>query len=540
MPEIFNTNKYDNRLIIVDGDKQYTYGDIKEQIAWQIENLKNKKDNVVIVSGSNYGFIVHFFASLYSKKNVYLLADKTKLNDINLDFDILEGKEFGRIKDYKFPELDTKKAVFKFFTSGSTGTPKTIEKSLYNLIAEGDDVLDEFNLKNKNYNVITTTTMCHSFCLSCFIMFFLFDRFVLHTKDISYPDNIDVDNSILITTPSFLSSIPKYNIQFGITPKYIFSAGSKLDDTTFNYLKKITNIIDTYGCTEVGLISYKTSPDEAGKLYKSVNLNVYDDYMEVISPYSYFDKIRINDKVELNGRNIIIKNRTDRLYKICDKPVSAEELENKLKENEFVKNCYIIKSSEKLACLCALSEEGKEFFLNNDISLLTKKLKQYMLKSSEIIPQRWKYIDEIPMTNTGKVNKTLIEKIFSVNSSLPLILDREISQNSITYKMYFYNKCNFFDGHFPKYKIVPGVVQLYFAKEFSNVHFGVNIKEGQWKRIKFSNIIEPDKILYLKLIKDKKNVSYEYYSDEKKYSSGVFSCENVFKDVKNEYISNRV
>ena len=72
-------------------------------------------------------------------------------------------------------------------------------------------------------------------------------------------------------------------------------------------------MIDTYGCTEVGLISYKTSPDEAGTLYKSVNINVYDDYMEVISPYSYFDKIRINDRVELNGRKIVIKNRTDRL-----------------------------------------------------------------------------------------------------------------------------------------------------------------------------------------------------------------------------------
>ena len=163
-----------------------------------------------------------------------------------------------------------------------------------------------------------------------------------------------------------------------------------------------------------------------------------------------------------------------------------------------------------------------------------------MLKYSEIIPQRWKYIDEIPMNVIGKVNKQLIEHIFNVNVSLPLILDREITQNSITYKMYFYNKCNFFKGHFPEFKLVPGVVQLYFAKELSNSHFNLNIREGQWKRIKFSNIIEPDKIIYLKLKKDEKNVSYEYYYEEKKYSSGVFSCENVFKEIKNELISGRV
>ena len=129
MLDVFNTDKYDNEVIIIDGDNKYTYGDIKEQTAWQIENLKNKKDNVVILSGSNYGFIVHYFASLFCKKNVYLLADRTRLNDINFDFDILDGKEFGRLKGYKFPELDYKKAAFKFFTSGSTGTPKTIEKT---------------------------------------------------------------------------------------------------------------------------------------------------------------------------------------------------------------------------------------------------------------------------------------------------------------------------------------------------------------------------------------------------------------------------
>ena len=33
----------------------------------------------------------------------------------------------------------------------------------------------------------------------------------------------------------------------------------------------------------------------------------------------------------------------------------------------------------------------------------------------------------------------------------------------------------------------------------------------------------------MKRIRQEKNVTYEYYDDEKNYSSGVFLCENIFK-----------
>ena len=111
-------------------------------------------------------------------------------------------------------------------------------------------------------------------------------------------------------------------------------------------------------------------------------------------------------------------------------------------------------------------------------------------------------------------------------------MDRIIQENSIEYKIFFYKQCNFFKGHFPQFKLLAGVVQLYFAKELANIHFNLNIGAGQWKKIKFSNIIEPDKVVCLKLEKDKNSVSYKYYSDTKKYASGLFLCDNVFEELK--------
>ena len=48
--------------------------------------------------------------------------------------------------------------------------------------------------------------------------------------------------------------------------------------------------------------------------------------------------------------------------------------------------------------------------------------------------------------------------------------------------------------------------------------------------IKFSNVIIPDSVVNLRLEKNNKQVLYEYYSDDKKYASGVFLCENTLQE----------
>ena len=531
MLEIFATKKFDDKIALIDGEKNYTFSDIKKQIAWQIEGLKTKNKNVVLLGEDNYSFIIQFFASIYTKKNIYLITDRARLSDIKFEYELLGTQKFEEIEDYNFPDIDVKNIFINFYTSGSTGSPKTITQSLYNIMFEAKDLGDEFNLNDENMTVLSTTTLSHRYGLVTHLMFPFIHGLKICTKCITYPDNADIENSVLVTTPSFLSSAIKYNLPFKITPKYIFSAGSKLDDAVFSDMAKHSNVIEIYGSTETGDIAYKIHPKNNLTLFKDVKIEVKEDNVKVISKYIYQDTATINDKIEILGNQIILGKRTDKMFKIYEKRVSAEELEDKLKTNEYIENCYITKFGDKLVCLCALSNIGKDYIINNNVPSLIKELKQYLLKYSEIIPQKWKFIDEIPKTTMGKINTNLINHIFSVNLSLPIILNRVEKQNEIIYKVLFHKNCNFFNGHFPKFKLVPGVVQIYWAKEFAKAHFNVELGESQWKRIKFSNIIKPDSIVNLKLIKDEKQVSYEFYSDEKKYASGTFLCENVFEGV---------
>lgn len=524
MLEIFD--KFRDKTAVIKGDKTYTYSDIKGIIGTRSESLKSKKDNIVLFGDDSFSFIINFFASLVCEKNIYLITDKTKINTLDFEYDI-PNNDISETQTDISKEIDINKPLINFYTSGSTSKPKIITKSLYNLIKEAEDIGKVFNFKN--LTVVSTTTMAHQFGITFHLMSALCNGLTIDTTPVSYPENVDKENTILVSTPTFLSTVPKFNLPFTVSPKYIITAGSKLDENVFKILEEKSNIIEIYGSTETGVMAHKEHTCDDFRIFDTVKLDVKEDCVDIYSEYFYEDKTTVNDKIEVQNGLLKIKKRTDRMFKINEKRVSADELETELKKHDFVKNCYITKSEDKLVCLCALSKDGQKDLLENNISHLTKILKQHLLKVSEIVPQKWKYIDEIPMTQTGKINKPLIEHIFNLNLSLPVILDRTLEENSITYKIFFYKQCNFFNGHFPKYPIVPGVVQLFLTKELANAHFGLNLGQGQWKRIKFSNIIKTDSIVYIKLDKTEKNVNYEIYSDTKKYASGVFLCENIFE-----------
>jgi len=530
MLEIFTTSKYDDKTAVINGDKKYTFADLKRKIAGETAKFKRLKQNVVILSSDNFNFIIQIFACIFSGKNIYLVTDEKRLCDIDFEYDIAPCGFNDEDAEFEFPDIDIRNTIINFYTSGSSGSAKSIKKSLFNLIREGEDLGKTFNIRG-DYTVISTTSMCHLFGLTFHLMFPLCNGLKICTNQITLPEHVRQERSILVSTPAFLSCLQKYNMPFETPPEYIISAGSKLNDNVFEYLEKSSRIIEIYGSTESGIIANKTHFNSPFKLFPNVEINVTSDNVEVISDYVFEKKITINDRVELKNRELYVKSRSDRLFKINEKRISADELQGKLNNNEFVKDCYITKNGDKLVCLCALSPKGQEFLLLNNITLLTKNLKQYLLNYSEIIPQRWKFIDTIPMTSTGKINKDLINHLFNINLSLPVIFNRVIEANSITYEIFFYNQCNFFKGHFPSFKLVPGVIQLYLAKELANFHFNLNLGQGQLKRIKFSNIIEPDRIIKLKLVKNEKQVNYEYYTDSKNYASGVFLCDNVFKEL---------
>ena len=87
---------------------------------------------------------------------------------------------------------------------------------------------------------------------------------------------------------------------------------------------------------------------------------------------------------------------------------------------------------------------------------------------------------------------------------------------------------DFFDGHFPEYKLLPAVAQFEVVTRFSRKYFGTQRWVPSIKRIKFSAPIRPDTKIHLELTHkvEKQSVTFNLSDanvEGKVYSSGTFN-----------------
>lgn len=526
----FYTSEFDDYVFLKSNSEEYTFRRFKQLISHNLETIKKKKQNVVILSSDSLSFIVNFFTASFAKKNIYITDEVVKIESVDLDYDVLSTIDIkAEDKEVKLPKIDDNKIFIHLLTSGSSGCPKIIKNTLHNMMEEAKGIVKDIQCPyNRHFTVKTTTTYSHLFGLTFALFMPLAKNYTISLDKMYYPEDTALTDYIIVSTPSFLDSIKNNNIKFPTSPKFIITAGSRLKKETFEYLEKDQLIVEIYGSTETGVIGYRTnSYDEELTLFSDIDVTPCDEGSIITTPFMIGGKVLVQDAIEVHGRKILLKHRTDRLLKIQEKRISAESVEEKLRESDFVNDAFCFKKSDKIACLCALSAEGRHYLIENGIVELTKVLKQHAKKHFEIIPQKWKFIDSIPVTNRGKIDVDFIAHIFDINFSFPIVLERKWYENRVRYKLYFYPNSNFYSGHFPSQPITPGVAQLYLASFLGSHYFKEQLTDGQMKKIKFSKIIKAGDIIDLELIKRGDIVTYEYKTDDEVFSSGQFACDNI-------------
>lgn len=509
--EKFRTDKFDKELVFTNPD--VTLGELKQYINFQCKEFEKSGIKNIILFGDNYfNFAINFFAAAFTGKNIYLISDKERLKLLDVDYIIPQDAQplEGFINNIN---IKPENVLINFFTSGSTGEPQNIQKNLYNLEVEAQTTIEEFNLKPDRI-FVATTSWAHSFGIVFdFILPFKFGARI-NKKRIDFPEQLDFkDNYILISTPSFMEKLAKYDYTFFKAPEKIFLAGAKLKPQIIDYFRQYTDLIDIYGSTETGNIAYKRGHTKFIP-FKDVTITT-DAQSQAIIKSEYFpqDYAHLSDIIEfVNDKEFIFKKRSDRLVKIYEKRISLDEIENNLKKHPKIKDCYCFMYEDKLACIAA----------TDDINIEKIDLKHFLMDYSEIVPKKWRIVDELPKTATGKINRSKLLKLFGMNASLPFVKSRSIEQNKAKIELVFKQNCNFFNGHFNMMSILPGVVQLYYAKFFADDIFNIEIPPTEVKRVKFSNIIKPDTVITLQLENKEKSIEFTYLSDVKTYSSGIF------------------
>lgn len=534
--ELFNKSEYQSMPLICNDGSIYKIEDVKKIITPVAKSLmQNDCNKVVIVSAKNFDFVINFLASVFAGKEIFLLTDSKKISILDFDFiklDEIKLKNQMDCDSFSFDLPDFDNTFFTLFTSGSTGVPKKVKKNLRNIIDEAAALIDVMGIgTDKRRHVITSTTANHMYGLSCWFMTALwgYEQFLLDTTEVLYPDAVDLDDKVLISTPTFLDKFFKFDVPLTRPPRLIMSAGDKLKLDTYKYIESFnTCVMEIYGCTETGTIAYKKTSDK--KFFDCIPDTTIDidekSQLIIKSPYFLEDSITLFDVVKkIDEKSFIPLHRADRTLKIQEKRINAIEIENYILATGLIESCYCLKHGEKLACAAVLNEKGKAIYLDKNLggrTNLIKQLKAVVKDKSEIIPQKWRFVHEIPKTNMSKNDKEKINALFDVNLSLPLVLDYNRTTEEAIYDIVFSKCCNFFDGHFKDFPILPGVVQLYFAHRFAKESFGDNILESPAKKVKFSHIIRPDEKIKLSLKLSGRNIVFNYQKDNIICSSGIF------------------
>ena len=500
-------------VFLIHKDRPVLFEDFNKTVKAHAGYIKSRNITKIVIAGDDtYTFLVNLFACIYLNIPVQLIPDKTKLKYAEGVFidDVYDNEELieGNIDE---------NYVIEFLTSGSTAVPKVVKKSIKNLTDEAETIAKTFDFSNTS-QFVTTSSLAHLFGFTfCFMLPFVLEK-PINTSRILFPESIKNKNSVLISTPSFLSKIAKYDILPCEIPSLIISAGAKFND--FEYFENLTKVIEIYGSTETGIIGHKETSNSNFILFDNVVINEN----KIQSPFIYEQERELDDIIEVTESGIKVLSRKDRVVKIQEKRVSLSETEKIINDSEFIKESFTLQIGEKLACVAVLNNMGIDEFIEKGKLGFTKELKKYLKPKTDVIPQKWKFLDSIPKNQMGKIDTDYIKNLFENKLSLPLV----VARNSEGIKLIFHRDSNFFKGHFPDYPIVPGVVQLYYASFFIKRVFGLNISSGQLKKIKFSNIMKPDENVILALQETNNSILYKYFYEDTIYSTGQFPKENIF------------
>lgn len=516
--EKFQTNKFDNEIVLLRKEQQMTMREFKQYVFAQTEFLKkSEKINMVLTYDNEFNFIVNFFASLFAQKNIYLLTDKKRFQNLKFEYYAPEilATPCGT-DNFKFNEEEVKRTKINLFTSGSTAEPKMISRTFDNIEVEAKAIIEEFNLRGNKFTVYSTTAMTHLFGLTMLLFVPLCGNFIINTDRIEFPEqlnNVKTDY-FLVSTPSFLEKAAKYGQNFEIPPHSVYAAGDKLKQSVSDFFSTSTTVIEIYGSSETGVVAYKDNNSPHLKTFKPVLISTdNNNCITVTSPFFESNQITISDVIEkFSDKEFDVIGRADRMVKIKDKRVSLTETEEILKKHPKVKDSYCFKHNDNLVCAV----------IGTDVSLDESELKSHLSKYGEILLKKWRILDEIPKTKTGKTDKNKLKQIFDTNLTYPFIFERRKIENGYEVDLLFKEKSNFFKGHFDIMPILPGVVQLYYASWFIKEFFDFDTIKKEVKRVKFSNIIRSNKKVTLRVTEKESAFEYAYLSDDKVYSTGIF------------------
>ncbi len=399
------------------------------------------------------------------------------------------------------------------FTSGTTGAPAAIEKRLRQLSSE---VLAlEATFHPGPAAVVSTVSHQHIYGLLFTVLWPLAARRAFSPRRLEYPEEVEAAlaerPSLLVTSPAHLKRLPEREAPLAPSqrPLAVFSSGGPLPEEGARRCRAAfgANAIEVYGSSETGGVAYRErhqGPLSPLRPFPEVAWRVGNGgLLEVRSPHLASDDwyVTADTAHDAGAGCFTLGQRADRIAKVEEKRVSLTAIEARLKESGLVTEAraVLIEGARSMVGVLAVPSQPGRALLVGGKRALVDALKAALADTVErvVLPRRFRFVDELPLTAEGKTTDGLILAALAPLTPQPTWLERDAGRARLAFEVDA--GLRVLQGHFPRVAVVPGVAQVDWAIGWMGDAFSCAPPIARVDALKFQALMRPGHQVTLEL-----------------------------------------
>ena len=538
-----------------------TWADFKADVSRLRAALEREKFDAWILNADDiYYFLVAVFAIFQSRKKILFSANRQpeyirEIRTENVGFLNDSGAEnslqIQQVLKTFSPEkpwepFDISKVRASLFTSGTTGAPKEIAKTGAQFENEANALAKRFGKNFAGRNFYTTVNHHHIYGMAFGIFVPISAGLPIRRSRFEFPEEIERisrEPSVIVSSPAFLKrlvSSSQKRIPFKTKPFWL-SAGGVLPEDVSGCVETLSGngVQEIYGCTEAGAIATRRIREGASwfpifpnrvSLAENGCLKIQSSYTDTCGFVTGdLGTLHADGSFELLGR-------ADSIVKIEEKRISLFEVENRLRQTGVVRDVQVVPMSGKrqyLAAAIVLNDEGIAKFQGipkrNVNEFFKERLSGFL--ENTVLPKKWRYLEELPQDAMGKIRTRDIQALFEIPESPNFkILKYRLEENRMQVKIVVPETSDYYDGHFPEFKLLPAVVQIDLVLRLFRGLAGKTLVFKRISRAKFMGPIIPEIPVTIEssYFPDSGKLLFGIFSEEgKKLSSGTIELERT-------------
>jgi acyl-coenzyme A synthetase/AMP-(fatty) acid ligase len=515
-----------------------TLGEMRLRVAQGAAVLRGKgARRVLLATEDAAAFLVALLATLHAGATVVMPpnAQPGTLAALANEADLVLTAAPAGEREAALAPLEAEACRLEFFTSGSTGERKRLGKTLAQLQREVA-VLEA--LWGKGFGAARVLGMVshqHIFGLTFRLLWPVMAGrpFAAHNH-FAWESLVSAMQgpTLAVVSPAHLARLEGLEpLPAGRAPLAIFTAGAPVGLAAAQQCQALLGVLPTeiFGSTETGAIAWRQQQAEgaAWQALPGTELSTREGgLLDIRSPnLAPGEVVQSADRVVLVPGGFRFAGRADRIVKVEGKRVSLTALEADLAALPEVAEAALAMRDDRLGALLVLTPEARATLASEGRFRFERRLRRALAGTHEPsgLPRLWRFLPALPLDAMGKRDRPALEALLAEAAPRePILTALRPGDQAVELDLALPASLHWFQGHFPDFAILPGVVQLHWAVLYGRRHLGITAAAAS-AQVKFRRPIRPDDRLTLALAVQRGRLTFAYRRGAETCSSGALA-----------------